>query len=1049
MSHGSGTLRVALGVASALVLSLVGVAPADAAPDTKKVSYAGVSVDVPIDWPVIELERDSTTCVRTDREAVYVGPTPEVQDCPARLLGRADTVWLRPGTGTQQKAQRRSAGPQIERRAAAATATVKVDEQNVRIDASWTGDSSTVDDVLDSVKVDAASPDAPATPQARGGAADPQAQTPTAGTGDVALDPTRTSTAAPALLRSTTDTRATTAALAAAPSPTTRPYVGMGMDTCAAPSLSTMRAWNASPYRAIGIYIGGSMRACPDGNLNASWLQQVNSMGWATLPIYVGLQAPCVVQGNLAKIDPARAATQGTAAGSDAVAMARKFGIATGQPLYYDMEHYTGDTTCKNAVLDFLSAYTKTVQSQGYRSGVYGNTPSLMRDLSVAKKTGRAGFVAPDQVWYAQWDGKQTLDGSTAVPEFSADLWNDRTRTKQYRGPFNDTWGGVTINIDANYSDSYLQGNGVNPSYGTNTYGPGSAQFVFTGPSSYFQPMPGVGVKGMAYHTGATSASSEVNGATWRIGGLAAGGWNTQVFVPNRNASMKARYTVTHSGGTSSVVVDQATKAGQWVTLGSYQPKSGTITVHVGDKDAGGSTTTRLGLDAVRVTPVAKPGAPTSVQATPGEGLVKLRWGAASGIVSGYQVRDIVTGEIKNVTAAARTATFAGQRPNLVHKYTVTARNATGTGPSATSKPVVPQLPGSERPLNPYKLLDTRNGSGLNTRSAALPPGEMVRIKLVGQTGSSAPVGTTAARVNVMTPATAAAGALEFWGPEPGAPVRYQVSLRRTSDAAVSVPVNSRGVITMRNTTAAPLDVALVVQGVTVAEERRWTATDPVRLGNTLSGAAGNSSATPVAAGGTRTFQIAGLGGVPTSAVSVQATVTAIKRGGWGRLMIGSRDAQVVTYGDTSYTTNTVTARLTSAGRLTIRNVASRPVDLLVDVRGYSVAGASNVVPTGAAPVFDGAIAPGASAKVRANAIPRDGAASAKAVLVHVTARPGAGGGVTVRSTPGGAYALTVPANAARTGTVPVPLASDGTITLTNKRSSTGVYRVEVVGYLK
>src|SRR5581483_373627 len=49
-------------------------------------------------------------------------------------------------------------------------------------------------------------------------------------------------------------------------------FTGLGFDTCTAPSLSALGAWLASPYRAVGIYVGGVNRACGDGNLSASWV---------------------------------------------------------------------------------------------------------------------------------------------------------------------------------------------------------------------------------------------------------------------------------------------------------------------------------------------------------------------------------------------------------------------------------------------------------------------------------------------------------------------------------------------------------------------------------------------------------------------------------------------------------------------------------------------------------------------------------------------------------------------------------------------------------
>ena len=82
-------------------------------------------------------------------------------------------------------------------------------------------------------------------------------------------------------------------------------YTGYGFDACTAPSLASLQAWTASPYRALGIYIGGVNRACGDGNLSASWVTGAVSAGWSLMPLYVGLQAPCVSQSKLAKLSTA------------------------------------------------------------------------------------------------------------------------------------------------------------------------------------------------------------------------------------------------------------------------------------------------------------------------------------------------------------------------------------------------------------------------------------------------------------------------------------------------------------------------------------------------------------------------------------------------------------------------------------------------------------------------------------------------------------------------------------------------------------------------
>src|SRR3954463_7357284 len=96
------------------------------------------------------------------------------------------------------------------------------------------------------------------------------------------------------------------------------PFLGYGFDTCTAPALSSLNAWLDSPYRAVGVYLGGTNRACADGNLSASWGGIASSAGWGLLPLYVGLQAPCVSSAKLAKINPSQAGAQGNQAALDA-----------------------------------------------------------------------------------------------------------------------------------------------------------------------------------------------------------------------------------------------------------------------------------------------------------------------------------------------------------------------------------------------------------------------------------------------------------------------------------------------------------------------------------------------------------------------------------------------------------------------------------------------------------------------------------------------------------------------------------------------------------
>ena len=98
-------------------------------------------------------------------------------------------------------------------------------------------------------------------------------------------------------------------------------YSGLAFDTCTAPPLASVRAWGASPYRALGVYVSGVNRTCAQPELTASWVASVSQLKWRLLPIHKGLQPPCGARPTDAKISttPATARSQGTAAATQAV----------------------------------------------------------------------------------------------------------------------------------------------------------------------------------------------------------------------------------------------------------------------------------------------------------------------------------------------------------------------------------------------------------------------------------------------------------------------------------------------------------------------------------------------------------------------------------------------------------------------------------------------------------------------------------------------------------------------------------------------------------
>ncbi|HET6154406.1 MAG TPA: glycoside hydrolase domain-containing protein [Marmoricola sp.] len=234
-------------------------------------------------------------------------------------------------------------------------------------------------------------------------------------------------------------------------------FTGYGFDQCEAPSQATMTAWRkSSPFRAAGIYISGALRYCQkQTNLTPTWVATQLAAGWHLLPIHLGAQASCNsitrYKGDLINPDPtggyAAARAQGRAEANVAATAAGALGIVAGSTLYYDLESFsTKNAACKASALMFLQGWTNQLHLHGFASGVYSSAASGIKVLDDARATPGNKILMPDQVWIADWNGKAT----TTSTYIRSDGWAAR-RIHQYQGGHNETWGGVTVNIDRSY----------------------------------------------------------------------------------------------------------------------------------------------------------------------------------------------------------------------------------------------------------------------------------------------------------------------------------------------------------------------------------------------------------------------------------------------------------------------------------------------------------------------------------------------------------------------------------------------------------------------
>jgi Domain of unknown function (DUF1906) len=416
MSRRNATRRTAIGM-GLLVLALFGLgsSPAWARTAGRVVRFHGYRVTVPASWPVYHLARRSTTCVRFDRHAVYLGAPSANQRCPAHAAGHTEAILVELlGAGTASVRGPSGAAATVAARptivpGGESAASFVVPSAGLLVTATWSRDRQLISNILHR-RVHGSSPARSAR--------------------EVRIH---------ASLRPLALSSASSSSRAAA-------FSGLGFDACSAPSTQAMSAWSSSPYRAVGVYVGGVNAACSQPSLSAAWVRREVAAGWHLIPTYVGLQGAGSCGGTCATITPSKAAAEGAAAAADAVAQARALGIPAGNPIYDDMEQYNRSSSNSATVLAFLSGWTTQLHADRYVSGVYSSASSGITDLAAAEGT---GYTEPDDIWIADWNNRHT----TADPYVPSSDWPNAHRLHQYVGGHDETRGGFTINIDGDFVD--------------------------------------------------------------------------------------------------------------------------------------------------------------------------------------------------------------------------------------------------------------------------------------------------------------------------------------------------------------------------------------------------------------------------------------------------------------------------------------------------------------------------------------------------------------------------------------------------------------------
>jgi hypothetical protein len=245
---------------------------------------------------------------------------------------------------------------------------------------------------------------------------------------------------------------------------------------------------------------------------------------------------------------------------------------------------------------------------------------------------------------------------------------------------------------------------------------------------------------------------------------------------------------------------------------------------------------------------------------------------------------------------------------------------------------------GAYVPLTPDRITDTRSGSGAPNAGDTLGAGSTLNVQVTGEDGI--PAGATGAILNVTVTDTNSAGYLTAYPQGATRPTASNLDWNAGATVAnrVLVPLGSTGMITLYNYTGSA-DVIVDVDGYFTngtatlpSNASLYTTITPTRLVDT------RVSGGTLGAGATYTAQIAGSGGISSTATAAVLNITATDTTAAsfftafpGGIMPTASD---VNWGPGQTIPNLTVATLSSLGAITIYNRAGR-ADLVIDAFGY------------------------------------------------------------------------------------------------------------------
>lgn len=275
----------------------------------------------------------------------------------------------------------------------------------------------------------------------------------------------------------------------------------------------------------------------------------------------------------------------------------------------------------------------------------------------------------------------------------------------------------------------------------------------------------------------------------------------------------------------------------------------------------------------------------------------------------------------------------------------------TASGFATTAAHAAVPIAGTFHPLEPARILDTRDGTGVaDRRPGPLGAGQVIEVNVAGHGGVPTD-GAEAATLNVTITQAAGDGYATVWpcgAPRPTASsVNYVTGVDVANQVTVKVGTDGRVCIFASRSAQLLADVnGWWGNGFESAPGFHYNAIDPARILDSRDGTGmPGSAARKLNAGEVLPVTVAGMKSIPTDAAAVSFNLTATNTTGPGFITVWPCGAPRPTASNINFSSgvdvaNLVTSRIGSEGRVCLYSPAA--TDVIMDAQGYFDAAAGS-----------------------------------------------------------------------------------------------------------